>query len=683
MSTEVRQQAINPAISCLVQAPAGSGKTELLTQRILALLAIVNEPEEILALTFTRKAAAEMRNRVVDALNMPEPDDELSHKWATWKLANRALARSEERGWNLADHPARLRIMTLDSLTGSLARQLPLLSGLGDIPTPTEHSSAIYRQAAERSLHTAMRDSLPAAELLLLHQDHNSVALIDLMVSMLGSRDQWLKYVAGYHQDTDQLKQIIESNLAEYLTFRIEACNRQIPIEVKASLTELIRFAGGILTDETLQAFDSWPQADAAHLQVWKTIAGFLLTASNAQFKKRLDKNSGFPPTAKAEKQQMQELLDILTPIPGLAESLHLLRSLPDSAEFEPRQWQVAESLFELLPKAVVELKSLFSSRGEADFTEIALRALDALIDADDTPTDLLLKLDYRINHILVDEFQDTSELQMRLMQCLTAGWQPDDGHTLFMVGDPMQSIYRFRKAEVGLFLQAAENRADLPPVTALQLERNFRSSPDIVGWVNRAFSKILPEKQDAISGAIAYANAESALEHQGSVTLHLQTATGDSGQVDENEAAAVVVLVREALGKKQRVGILARTRKHLHAIIPALHEAGIAHRAINILPLNTRPEIRGLRTLVRALLHPADHESWLALLRAPYCGLSTSELFTLLHGDERTIWEIIQDEEAVGRMEQNVMIRVQHLARALKPCMDMSSKLKLRELAT
>ena len=683
MSSEVRQQAIHPASSYLVQAPAGSGKTELLTQRILALLAIVDEPEEILALTFTRKAAAEMRNRVIDALNMPKPEDTQSHKMTTWQLADKALARSHERDWNLCEHPARLRIMTLDSLTGSLARQLPLLSGLGDIPSPSEHSSAAYREAAERTLQAAIRDDLPAVEALLLHHDHNSVAVIDSMVAMLGNRDQWLKYVAGYRHNTDHLKQIIEANLAAYLTFQIQACNARIPIDAKAALPELASFAGRELGDELLSNFGSWPQADADHIQAWKTIANLLLTKTGPQFKKRLDKNSGFPSTAKAEKQKMQELLSLLDSIPGVAESLHQLRGLPDSPIFEPKQWQVAEALFELLPKAVVELKTHFSSKGEADFTEIAMRALEALIDADENPTDLLLKLDYRINHILVDEFQDTSELQMRLMQCLTAGWQQDDGRTLFMVGDPMQSIYRFRKAEVGLFLQAAANHADLPPVEALQLERNFRSSPDIVDWINRAFSQIFPSRQDAISGAIAHANAEAALTHAGVVAVHRQIASDDKQQDDACEAAAVVELVREALAKNQRIGILARTRKHLHAIIPALSEAGIAHRAINILPLNTRPEIRGLRTLVRALLHPADHESWLALLRAPYCGLNTEELFTLLHGDKRVIWEIIEDAEARTHLDSDAEARVNHLARALKPCMTMSGKLALRELAS
>jgi len=682
MSTEVRNRAINPSASFLVQAPAGSGKTELLTRRILALLAVVDEPEEILALTFTRKAAAEMGSRVIDALSMEKPADTASHKMDTWQLADKALKHSKERGWNLPEHPARLRIMTLDSLTGSLARQLPLLSGLGDIPTPSEHSRAICREAAEQTLNRAMQKDSAAVETLLLHQDHNTSAVIELMTRMLENREQWLPCIATHGRETAALKTVIESNLADYLGFQIQACNALIPIDARTALPELIRAAGRELGDDPLIAFGSWPESDISDMRAWKIIANFLLTASAPQFRKSVDKRSGFPTTAKAEKQQMQALLSLLEGIPGLAEALHRLRSLPENAEFEPQQWQLAEALFELLPQAVIHLQSIFSSQGTADFTEIALRALEALNDSEGNPSDLLLKLDYRIQHILVDEFQDTSELQIRLLRCLTAGWQPDDGRTLFMVGDPMQSIYRFRKAEVGLFLQAADNEAELPPVTALNLERNFRSSPVIVDWVNSAFRHIFPAKQDAISGAIIHANAESALRHDGTVCVHLQTATEESDADDKTEADAVVMLVRQALAKGQRVGILARTRKHLHAIMPALNDAGIGHRAIKILPLNTRAEVRTLRALVRALLHPADRESWFTLLRAPCCGLTAAELFTLLHADARSVWEIMGDDQAVERLNPEAGARVVHLREALAPCMAMSGRIGVRELA-
>jgi ATP-dependent exoDNAse (exonuclease V) beta subunit len=115
-----------------------------------------------------------------------------------------------------------------------------------------------------------------------------------------------------------------------------------------------------------------------------------------------------------------------------------------------------------LLPRAAGQLKLVFQARGQVDFTEVAQGALLAL-GGTEAPSDLALALDYRIRHLLVDEFQDTSITQYELIAKLTAGWEPGDGRTVFAVGDPMQSIYRFREAEVGLFLRArAAGIADL-----------------------------------------------------------------------------------------------------------------------------------------------------------------------------------------------------------------------------
>src|SRR5690606_5580740 len=115
--------------------PAGSGKTELLTDRILALLATVNRPEEIVAITFTRKAASEMHARVIGKLEaglQPEPQD--AHRQRSWHLAREVLRRDRELGWNLLEHPARLGVRTIDSFCTYLVRAMPWLSSLGGIP---------------------------------------------------------------------------------------------------------------------------------------------------------------------------------------------------------------------------------------------------------------------------------------------------------------------------------------------------------------------------------------------------------------------------------------------------------------------------------------------------------------------------------------------------------------------
>ncbi len=684
MSAEVRLKARHPGGSFLVQAPAGSGKTELLTQRILALLAIVDEPEEILALTFTRKAASEMRKRVLESLSAPQPDPAESHKMETWKLAQLAMQRSDERAWHLTRHSARLRIMTLDSLTHALARAVPLLSGLGEMPSPSQHAQLIYREAAEAALNEAMADFSEQAECVLLHQDHNAVAVIGLLANMLAKREQWLNDIAEHGRNLDGLRQLLEDNLAEIMLQKLHDCEALLPIEVKDALPALIVFAGEQKDDQVLQDFNRWPDVALDMLEQWQLVANFLLVASGAAFRKPGGVNVGLGfPAGKAfaeEKGQFKSLLDLLADQTDLAEALHALRHLPASPRMDDQQWQVLESLFLLLVLANKHLQLQFSKRGEADFTEIALRAMDALGSEEHAPGELLMQLDYRIQHILVDEFQDTSHLQMRLLQRLTSGWQDADGQdrSLFMVGDPMQSVYRFRKAEVGLFLNAANNEAGLPLIEALQLERNFRSAPAIVDWVNVAFKSIFPDRQDVVSGAVQHASAVAALSHQGGVNLHIQ-----QGENAVLEAEHIVALVGEILAQDstQRIGVLARSRKHLHAIMAALDAADIAFRAIKILPLNKRPEVRLLRALLRALLHPADRESWAAVLRAPCCGLESYDMHVLLAGNARPVWQLIEDEDLFQGLSIDAQHRIAFMRQALAPCLQHSGKVAVRDL--
>ncbi|MGH9525496.1 MAG: UvrD-helicase domain-containing protein, partial [Terriglobales bacterium] len=124
-----REAALDPARSFIVQAPAGAGKTDLLTRRLLALLARVQQPEAILALTFTKKAAAEMRARVLGCLRGADKHGQPLDKDLE-RLAAAARARDQAQGWRLAENPARLRLQTIDSFALGLTAQAPLASGL-------------------------------------------------------------------------------------------------------------------------------------------------------------------------------------------------------------------------------------------------------------------------------------------------------------------------------------------------------------------------------------------------------------------------------------------------------------------------------------------------------------------------------------------------------------------------
>src|SRR5262249_3363240 len=153
--------------------------------------------------------------------------------------------------------------------------------------------------------------------------------------------------------------------------------------------------------------------------------------------------------------------------------------------------------LLVVLPRAAARVQLVFARRGVMDFNEATLVALRAL-DTEGGASDLLLALDTRIEHLLVDEFQDTSFAQCELLERLTAGWAPGDGRTLFLVGDPMQSVYRFRDANVRLFLEArARRRLGSVALEPLTLSSNFRSQRGLVDWVNRVFPWVFPGRDE------------------------------------------------------------------------------------------------------------------------------------------------------------------------------------------
>src|SRR5437763_797332 len=249
-----------------------------------------------------------------------------------------------------------------------------------------------------------------------------------------------------------------------------------------------------------------------------------------------------------------------------------------------------------------------------------------------------LLALDTKIRHILVDEFQDTSYSQWELLERLTAGWEPGDGRTLFLVGDPMQSIYRFREAKVALFLQAWDSGLGSVKLERLTLTTNFRSQAGLVDWYNAAFPEILPREADPASGAVPHSRAtpkHAALAGDAATWHHVPDRAAES--------KTIVSLVRSAEGSK---AILVRNRLALADIVPALQRAGIRYRAIEIEHLGEKQVVQDLYALTRALMHLGDRIAWLSILRAPWLALPLEKLLEIAGGDRtKTIWELIKDD--------------------------------------
>ncbi|MFU8832983.1 MAG: UvrD-helicase domain-containing protein, partial [Wenzhouxiangella sp.] len=638
---EQRRLAVEPERSVIVQAPAGSGKTTLLVERYLGLLDIVEAPEEILAITFTRKAAAEMRHRILQYLD-PDFTSTEAHEQAPLAKARKVEQKVAE--WGLRDNPQRLLIRTIDSFNHYLARTMPVASRLGPVPAPAENTTALYRQAARRVLDCIDGQDQLAEDVrhLLLWRDHRSQGIEDLLVGLLGKRDQWLRALGVTGEPNRQaLEQVLEGVVVTEMRRAERALNEALVDAgmTPAELIDLLCQAADSLISAERQSvicdcagMARLPADDPNDLPLWGGLAEALLTQAGA-FRQSVTITTGFPPKS-AHKDAMKALLDRIGHNTHLAEMIHRVCGLPDP-RYGDAEWQTLAALVRVLKRAAGELELAFAASGQTDFAGLADAALRGLGDSDSGYTDLALYLDQRIRHILVDEYQDTNWGQYGLLQKLVGGWQPDEARSLFLVGDPMQSIYRFREAEVGLFMRTREHGIGDQSLQALRLTKNFRSRAEIVNWVNQRLGPIFPHTENIAAGAVSYAPSEPGRSEGGRVEILARPDV-------EQEAEAIALKISQALDSNRdnaefRAAIIVRARGHLASILPALARHGVAYRAVKLDPLTRRPVVQDLIALTRAIRQPADTAAVLAVLRSPVAGLSLADLAALA-GDGNNI---------------------------------------------
>ena len=657
-----RERAIDPQRSILLRAPAGSGKTTVLTQRLLCLLANVDTPEEILAITFTRKAAAEMRERVTKAL-LGEIDLRNPQAPKLRKLADAVRKRDAAKKWGLLRNPGRLRIQTIDSFNYWIASQLPVAARAGGSLIVAERPGELYRRAARRVLVSSESDEALAADIELLFEriDNRWDNVERLLAQMLAKRGHWLPHLLAHGESA--LTERVNVSLQGIATDYLEGVCEQIPAALRNT-------ASGLPGVGTLGS-------EAEHMLAWQRLAGLTLTNTDT-WRVAITKALGEAFEHPATKQQLKFCIDLLKTQPGAQELLTTLRAMPPP-NLSPADTQAIEALSRVLKVAAAQLQLEFASDGRVDYTYVAGAAREALTESGD-PTDLALRAGLRLRHILIDEFQDTSLAQFGLLEALTAGWEPGDGRTLFAVGDPMQSIYQFRDAEVGLFLRARDRGIGSVQLESLQLTRNFRSTPAIVEWTNNTCSQLFPLEDDVRASAVAFTNSLPARESERGPGVDLMLFTGGDREAEARFIAGKIEAIRGASGAAE-VAILVASRSHAPPIMAALEAAQIDAIGVDLVPLRELSIVRDLVALLRALHHLGDRTAWLAILRAPWCGVSLPTLTHLSRrNDSLLIWEALADTDRLALCEPDECMRLARVRGVLEQALKSRDRMPLSE---
>ena len=661
-----RQHALDATASFIVEAAAGSGKTSLLTQRMLVLLARVDEPENVLAVTFTRKAVEEMRGRVLDALALaagPLPAE--PHQRLTHALASAVLVRDADRGWQLREHPTRLRIQTIDALAGSLARRLPLSAGLAAQLEVVDDAGDLYREAARATLACLYDDDYgEIVERVLEHLDNDTRRLESQLIDMLARRDLWLpRVLAGADRAA------AEAALAAVVQDRLETLAAALGAALGAQFGELLAHVrcaaagiGMLGLESAIAVLDGW-DGQRWDASICTGLAELLLTAKGEP-RRRLDRRQGVTSDNKVEMNTRHTALStLLAAAPAVCARLDAARNLPP-LRYTTAQWQTIEAMYGLLRLAVAQLTLCFADAGRCDFTAVTEAAREAL-GAPDAPSDLALALDYRLEHLLVDEFQDTSATQHALLGALTAGWTGEDGRTVFFVGDPLQSIYRFRQAEVGLFIDTTtRGRWGEVPLSRLRLTANFRTTEPLIAWINGALAQAFTAAPALLPPYVPL-SATRAGGRDGPLGVHAIDA-GEHGDFDElDEALSVLRVIEDVRSRRPTasLAVLVRGRAHLGCLPALLAAARIPVAATDIAPLAEAPVVNDLMLLTRALCQPADRVAWLGLLRAPWCGLELAALLSLVEGrGDQLVWESLQEPVWRAKLGADALARVEAL---------------------
>lgn len=638
-----RLQALSVDKSFHVESPAGAGKTSLLTARFIRLLAVVDHPYQILALTFTNKAASEMRERISSILCQAEDSCSTPSPWIKDLLphAQEALKRHKQHA-DLLKSPDGLRIMTFHSFCNLLAVQAPCEAGipLGASIAAEEDQTALLTEAV-RTMQRELFSSSPddqvrmALERRLLHLNNDWPALEAELVELVRNRELLRNVLEEVRSapERDHLAGILGSRLRSFISYRLAELKQSFAgTDLGRNWKSLCSFLGSEGAAAAQKIPPTLPGTNSADLAAWQAVAELCLTKSGT-LRKRFTSADGF--CKGFEASSWGKCVKSLPP--SATRLLSSIRELP-GPDYPPFEIDPLFDLVLLVSKAIEAHGSLCRRRKLMDYAELELAALRALGE-EDAPTDLQLMLDQKMRHILVDEFQDTSRNQWELLLRLCGGWTPGDGRTVFIVGDPKQSIYGFRKAEVALFMDAKKGLPipgqDCLPLIPLTLSTNFRSQRRLIDFTNRIFGQVIMVDPDLDVEEVPYVEAWPCPGNEAGGEISLAVFSKEE-QTDARlrEARWLAQQVKKTINSwpGASIGILLPVRNRLSEYLEALSQEGLQVQVREGTVLKECPEIIDLLSLTRALVRPHDDLAWASLLRSVWCWVGLDTLLQISH---------------------------------------------------
>lgn len=637
LHTNFTSIACNPANSVVVEACAGSGKTWLLTARLFRLLLSGARPDQILAITFTRKAAQEMQERLFGLLRECAllSDDKLSalltERGAVANEAN--LNKARALAGEVLTNSRGVTIDTFHGWFASLCQMAPLASGFSRQSEPTDQTLFWMDMAIDVFTANLLNDQselLPAFDTLVSQMDravvrqvlqhaltnrvacslwlHNSEAPPLNRVFEIGEGEQWPVEVLNNRHFLEQWQQA-----ARWLALGT-AKQQGHAVDIEKALTAL---------------------REGAHAaDVFEQLKAVCLTAKNEPSKNFFKMTAG-------QKTAVDET-DYVRTLEGLA--LQTAQAL--QLEKDQLDMQATAALAQLIEPLFDTYKSIKLEQGLCDFDDLEATALRMLMN-DEQRAYMQQKLDTRVRHLLVDEFQDTNPVQWNILKLWLQDYSGDDKPSVFLVGDPKQSIYRFRRAEARLFNHARTWLVEHFAAKTLESDSTRRCARSVVDVVNAVFEPGQTRGQTAFRAHTSLAG-ESVSTLNG-LNIYPKLLKEDEGP---DEAQRVVQTLQQWLANGSiqnlsEVMVLVRAHKSGVPLMAALREAGLAYTIKDKGERYTSQVWGDTIALLGFLNDPHANLHLLQLLRCPLIGLSSAQFQALIQAGKMnqtaTVWGTLE----------------------------------------